>query len=102
MRNSQYWQHLNHLVSVYLKIYYEKIVIRESHNKKILIQNSRVYYSAKNEIFFEMYFFKRDFASGNIGFIAVVLFISSTTFEKSSSFYHYTSAVSTSHLINLL
>ena len=34
----------------------------------------------------------------NIGFIAVVLFISSINFEKSSSFYDYTSVVSTSDL----
>ena len=37
----------------------------------------------------------------NIGFIVLVLFISSTIFEKSSFFYDYTSAVSTSDLINL-
>ena len=37
----------------------------------------------------------------NIGFTAVVFFISSTIFEKSSSFYDYTSAVSTSDLTNL-
>ena len=40
-----------------------------------------------------------NFYGNNIGFI-VVLLISSTMFEKSSFFYDYTSAVSTSDLIN--
>ena len=44
------------------------------------------------------FFYLWNIYGNNIGFIAVVLFISSINFEKSSSFYDYTSVVSTSDL----
>ena len=52
-------------------------------------------------IFMGKCFYLWNIYGNNIGFIAVVLFISSTIFEKSSSFYDYTSALSTSDLTNL-